>query len=378
MAQDEQQNGDAAEEPAGQAEDAAGQAEEAASGADGPVVQELKDSIREAVVEILRPAARQAASSAAQYAVSKGPELVAKNVMPSVVKAGGPGGLAKQAMSKGGEALSGAGGVAGLAGKVTGAAGKALSKLGGGKGGGDATGWGQNRRMPVQQFVYVSVPLKRAYTGWTEYQQWPKYMHRANQVDPDVDDDKVRLKVTEKMWGFTRPFTAEVISQRPDEHIKWRSTEGTKHTGVINFHELAPRLTLIELNLDHSPSGPVEKVARGARFVKRAVRADFHRFQAWIEMADDEELEGWRGTIEDGEIVKSHEEAVEEEEAAQEAAEEEQPEAAEEEPEAAEEEEPEAAEEEEPEAAEEEEPAPPRRRPRARQAAGQRRRRSSG
>jgi uncharacterized membrane protein len=403
MAQDEQgpQTGDAAEEPAGQAEDAAGQAEEAASGADGPV-QELKDEVREAVLEILRPAARQAASSAAQYAVSKGPELVAKNVMPSVMKAGGPGGLAKQAISKGGEALSGAGGVAGVAGKVTGAAGKLLSKLGGGKGAGDAAGWGQNRRMPVQQFVYVSVPLKRAYTGWTEYQRWPEYMHRANQVDPELDDDKVRLKVTEKMWGFTRPFTAEVISQRPDEHIKWRSTEGTKHTGVINFHELGPRLTLIELNLDHSPSGPVEKVARGARFVKRAVRADFHRFQAWIEMADDEELEGWRGTIEDGEIVKSHEEAVEEEEAAQEAAEEEQPEAVdedepeaveeeepeaaeeeepeaeEEEPEAAEEEEPEAAEEEEPEAAEEE-PAPRRRRPRARQAAGQRpRRRSSG
>jgi uncharacterized membrane protein len=383
MAQDEhgQQTGDAADEPAGQAEEAAGQAEEAATGADGRVVQELKDTVREAVLEILRPAARQAASSAAQYAVSKGPELVAKNVMPSVLKAGGPDGLAKQAISKGGEALSGAGGVAGVAGKVA-------SKLGGEKGAGDPAGWGQNRRVPVQQWVYVSVPLKRAYTGWTEYQRWPEYMHRADHVDSDVNDDKVRLKVTEKMWGFARPFTAEVISQRPDEHIKWRSTEGTKHTGVINFHELGPRLTLIEVSLDHSPSGPVEKLARGARFVKRAVRADLHRFQAWIEMVDDEELEGWRGTIEDGQIVKSHEEAVEEEaeeeepEAAEEeepeAAEEEEPEAAEEEePEAAEEEEPEAVEEEEPEAVEEEEPAPPRRRPRARQAAGQRPRRRS-
>jgi hypothetical protein len=85
---------------------------------------------------------------------------------------------------------------------------------------------------------------------------------------------------------------------------------------VINFHELGPRLTLIEVNVDHSPSGPMEKLARGARFVKRAVRADFHRFQGWIEMKSDdelEELEGWRGTIEGGQIVRSHEEAVEEE-----------------------------------------------------------------
>jgi hypothetical protein len=170
--------------------------------------------------------------------------------------------------------------------------------------------------MPVQQWIYVSVPVRDAYNAWTEYKQWPRYMHRANQVDPQIDERQVRLRVTEKMWGFKRPFTAEVIRQRPDEHILWNSTEGSKHTGVINFHELAPRLTLIEMNLDHAPSGIAEKISRGARFTKRAVRADLHRFQAWVEMKSDDELaemEGWRGQIEDGQIVKSHEDAVEEE-----------------------------------------------------------------
>jgi hypothetical protein len=141
-------------------------------------------------------------------------------------------------------------------------------------------------------------------------------MHRANQVDAQVDEQEARVKVTEKMWGFKRPFTAEVVTQKPDQHIKWNATEGVKHTGVINFHELGPRLTLIEVNVDHAPSGPLEKLARGARFVKRAVRADFHRFQGWIEMKSDDELaqlEGWRGTIEDGRIVRSHEDALEEE-----------------------------------------------------------------
>jgi hypothetical protein len=225
--------------------------------------------------------------------------------------------------------------------------------------------------MPVQQWVYISVPIRHAYNGWTEYKQWPRYMHRANQVDPQFDDQSVRLRVTEKMWGFSRPFTAEVISQRPDEHIKWESREGTKHTGVLNFHELGPRLTLIQLNLDHSPSGMVEKLARGARFVKRAIRADFHRFQAWIEMKSDEELEeleGWRGTIEDGQIVKSHEDAVGEERRPEEGEEEEptgehaeEPEGEAEREEYEEEEEPEAAREEEPEAE-----APARRQPRRR------------
>jgi uncharacterized membrane protein len=281
------------------------------NGARETVAHELRQAMRDAALEVLGPAAREATSSAAKYAVSKGPEIVTKHVMPAVWNASGPGGLVQQARSKGVEALSEMGGIAGVAGKL-------MSKLGGkGKGGGGAaTGWGHNRRMPVQQVIYVSVPIKYAYNGWTEYKQWARYMHRANQVDAQFNDQEARIKVTEKMWGFKRPFTAEVVTQRPDEHIKWNSTEGTKHMGVVNFHELGPRLTLIEVNLDHAPSGPVEKLARGARFVKRAVRADFHRFQGWIEMKSDEELaelEGWRGTIEGGRVLMSHEDAVEEE-----------------------------------------------------------------
>ncbi|HWE14954.1 MAG TPA: SRPBCC family protein, partial [Solirubrobacteraceae bacterium] len=274
-------------------------------GAAETIAEELKEAVREAALEVLGPAARQATHAAARYAVSKGPELVTKNVM----RVGGQAGLAQQAMSKGGEALRGMGGIGGVAGQL-------IAKLGRGRGDGQASGWGRNRRMPIQQVVYVSVPVKHAYNGWTEYKQWPRYMHRANQVDAQITDQEARVKVTEKMWGFKRPFTAEIVTQCPDQQIKWNSTEGAKHTGVINFHELGPRLTLVEVNLDHSPSGPVEKFARGARFVKRAVRADLHRFQGWIEMksADElEELEGWRGTIEGGRVVKSHDDALDEE-----------------------------------------------------------------
>jgi uncharacterized membrane protein len=272
------------------------------------LARELKQAVRDAALEVLGPAARELTSSAAKYAVGKGPEFVTKNVIPAVWNTAAPVGLAQQATSNGAAALSGSGGIAGLAGKL-------LSKLGRG-GGGAASGWGRKRRMPVQQVMYVSVPIKQAYNGWTEYKQWPRYMHRANQVDAQVNDKDARVKVTEKMWGFKRPFTAEIVTQRPDEHIKWNSTEGTKHTGVINFHELGPRLTMIELNLDHSPSGMVEKFARGARLVKRAVRGDFHRFRGWIEMKSEDELaefEGWRGTIEGGQVVTSHEDALAEE-----------------------------------------------------------------
>jgi uncharacterized membrane protein len=285
-------------------------AEESGNGAGDTLLRELRQAMRDAALEVLGPAARQATLSAANYAVKKGPEVVARRVIPGVSNAAAADGLGGQVRSKGFEALSQMGGIGGVAGKL-------LSKFGGRGKGGAASGWGHGRRMPVQQVVYVSVPVRQAYDGWTEYKQWPRYMHRANQVDAQMDEREARVKVTEKMWGFKRPFTAQVITQQPDRRIKWNATEGVKNTGVINFHEIGPRLTLVEVNIDHAPSGPVEKLARGARFVKRAVRADLHRFQAWIEMKEDEELatlEGWRGTVEDGQIVTTHEDALEAEE----------------------------------------------------------------
>lgn len=271
-----------------------------------------------AAKEILGPPiqqlSQQAAEQAANYAKQEAPRLLKEMVLPKVmdqVGADNPGDIAKKGIGFVGDQLRDSGGITGMAGKL-------MSKLGGGKGGGTATGHGQKRRMPIQQDMFVSVNVHDAYKGWTEYKRWTEYMHRANTVDAQIEDDEggsARVKVTEKMWGFKRPFTAEVVDQKPDEAIRWKSTEGTKHVGIISFHDIAPHLTLISVNIDHAPSGPIEKIARGARFSKRAVRADLHRFKGWIEHRDSdelEEMEGWLGTIEDGQITITHEEGLQE------------------------------------------------------------------
>jgi len=89
--------------------------------------------------------------------------------------------------------------------------------------------------------------------------------------------------------------------EQEGERIKWRVTEGVSHTGVVTFHELAPRLTRIEVSLDFEPGSLIEKAARGMRFVKRAARADLARFKAHVLM-DDEASGEWRGEIEDGDV----------------------------------------------------------------------------
>jgi uncharacterized membrane protein len=206
-------------------------------------------------------------------------EKVKETVSQKVDEAGGAGGIAKQAAS----------GLLGLG--------------GGGDGGGDgAEGVGKGRRMPVQQSCDVAVPVETAYNQFTQFEEWPNFMHRVTRV---TQEDDCTVSFASKIWGVTKEFQADIETQRPDERIKWRVSQGITHTGVVTFHELAPRLTRIELNLDVDPGSLIEKFARGARHVKRAARADLHRFKAFIEMQE-QETGAWRGRIEDGELVEEH------------------------------------------------------------------------
>jgi cobalamin biosynthesis protein CobT len=161
---------------------------------------------------------------------------------------------------------------------------------------------GNGRRMPVQQAIDVAVPVETAYNQWTQFEDWPEFMHRVTRV---TMDDDCTVSFATKIWGKTKEFEAQIETQRPDERIKWRVSQGISHTGVVTFHELAPRLTRIELNVDVEPGSLIEKAARGMRHIQRAMRADLHRFKAFIEMQE-VETGAWRGVIEDGELVEEH------------------------------------------------------------------------
>jgi uncharacterized membrane protein len=164
----------------------------------------------------------------------------------------------------------------------------------------DMPGVGKGRRMPIQQSVDIGAPLSTVYNQYTQFEEWPKFMHRLQSVS---QEDESHISFKTKIWGFTREFKAEIVEQRPDQRIKWQVTDGVTHTGVVTFHEVADRLTRVEVNLDLEPGGLIEKAARGMRHVKRAVRADLARFKAYV-MMEEEESGSWRGRIEDGDVKR--------------------------------------------------------------------------
>src|SRR3954469_5961459 len=61
----------------------------------GGIFAELKDVASDAALAVLAPVAKKAATQAAKFAVSKGPELMEDKILPRIADAGGPAGIAE-------------------------------------------------------------------------------------------------------------------------------------------------------------------------------------------------------------------------------------------------------------------------------------------
>jgi hypothetical protein len=111
----------------------------------------------------------------------------------------------------------------------------------------------------------------------------------------------------------------------PDDRIVWVSTgEKGYLNGSVTFHETAPRLTKICIVVEYHPQGFFEKTGNIWRAVGRRVRVEMKRYVHRVmthTILNPDDVEGWRGEIRDEEIVRTHEETVEQERADAEAAE---------------------------------------------------------
>jgi hypothetical protein len=177
--------------------------------------------------------------------------------------------------------------------------------------------------MNIIEVLDVGVPLRDTYDYWTQYDKFSSFAKGVRDVSKD-DEGGSDWKV--KVGPSSRSFKATVQEQIPDDRIVWTS-EGAKGTtrGAVSFHELGPTLTRIVLVVEYYPSGFFEKTGNLWRAQGRRMRLDFKNFQRYVTLTN-EEPEGWRGEIRDGEVVVSHDDAVEQEEAEQEEREGEEPE----------------------------------------------------
>ncbi|MFJ4819506.1 SRPBCC family protein [Streptomyces sp. NPDC088801] len=194
--------------------------------------------------------------------------------------------------------------------KVTGA----FKGLGGGKG---KKGKGRSGNKPtvIIEHIDVGVPLRTAYDQWTKYQDFSTF---AKGVKSASRDDDTHSDWQAKIWWSNRSWKAKTTEQLPDDRIAWTS-EGAKGTtkGVVSFHRLTDNLTRVLLVIEYYPSGFFEKTGNIWRAQGRRARLDLKNYVRFITIKGEAE-DGWRGEIRDGEVVRSHEDALAEEESEEE------------------------------------------------------------
>ncbi|MEV3923235.1 SRPBCC family protein [Actinomadura coerulea] len=305
-----------------------------AGNGDGSKAQELP-------VEQLKDAGRALAQALMVRALEKASGQI--EGLTDRLDAGNGGGVAGKAAVKGaqklaeGESPLKAGLSAGAAGAKEMVKGKVKDAFGGGGGGKDGKGGGQGK-MKVTNIIEefdVGLPRRVVYDQWTQFADYPSFTKKVESVDQE-SDEKINWRA--QVFLSHRTWEATIIEQVPDERIVWKS-KGPKGyvDGAVTFHELTPDMTRVLLVAEYHPDGFFEKTANMWRAQGRRLRLDFKHIKRHMmtkTLLEQEEVEGWRGEIRDGEVVKTHEDALKEEQEAEDrekGEEEQQPEAKEEE-----------------------------------------------
>ncbi|WCH95362.1 SRPBCC family protein [Streptomyces moderatus] len=185
----------------------------------------------------------------------------------------------------------------------------AFKSLGGG-GKGKKKGGAGKKPTVIIEHIDVGVPLRTAYDQWTQYQDFSTFakgVKSANRADDTTSDWQLKV-----FWS-NRSWKAHTTEQLPDDRIAWTS-EGGKGTtkGVVSFHRLTDGLTRVLLVIEYYPKGLFEKTGNIWRAQGRRARLDLKNYVRFITLKGEAE-DGWRGEIRDGEVVRTHEDAVAEE-----------------------------------------------------------------
>jgi uncharacterized membrane protein len=273
----------------------------------------LKSLLDELPIDRLKDELQQGFSALSGKAVETAGEKIGglSDKLSGVADGGGPVGKAAakgmEEAAEGGSPVKGA-----LKGGLSGAKDKVKEKLGGGgkSGGGKGT-----KSTNIIEEIDVGVPISVAYNQWTQFQDYSNFMKKVDGVE---QEDEVKVNFKAQVFWSHRRWEATILEQVPDEKIVWRSKGEKGHVdGSVTFHELAPRLTRILVVLEYYPQGLFERTGNLWRAQGRRARLELKHFRRHVMtevILHPDEVEGWRGEIQDGQVERSHEEVVEEEE----------------------------------------------------------------
>jgi uncharacterized membrane protein len=134
--------------------------------------------------------------------------------------------------------------------------------------------------VTVKDSIEVNVPASLAYTYWSRFEDFPKFMGGVEEIRRTSAD---QMHWRAKVAGKKEEWDAKVTEDVPSRRIAWRSTSGLKNGGSVAFEILSPTSTRIDLAMDYEPEGLMEKAGAFLGMDKRQVHRDLENFKKYAE-----------------------------------------------------------------------------------------------
>ena len=150
------------------------------------------------------------------------------------------------------------------------------------------------RGSSVEASAVVNVPVQTAYNQWTQFEEFPRFMHNVLEVR-QLDDEHLHWRAT--VGGKEKEWDAEIVEQLPDQVIAWRSTSGARNEGRVTFEKLDERRTRIKVEMTYEPEGVSEKVGDAVGVMQLEAKKNLKRFKELVESRG-VETGAWRGVVE--------------------------------------------------------------------------------
>ena len=143
-----------------------------------------------------------------------------------------------------------------------------------------------NRGISVQKTIYVAAAIERVFDFWTDYQNFPRFMHNVRDVR-QLPDNRSHWVVAGPA-GVPVQWTAEVTRVIPGELIEWRSISDSdvRHEGEVHFVGTTDGGTRIGVRLSYIPPAGAFGHAVATMFgadPKSEMDADLLRMKSMIE-----------------------------------------------------------------------------------------------
>lgn len=153
----------------------------------------------------------------------------------------------------------------------------------------------------IEESIEVDVPVRTAYNQWTQFEDFSEFMEGVEAVR-QVDEKTLDWRI--KVGGKEEEFRAEIVEQKPDRVIAWRSIRGRQHAGSVEFEEIDPSRTLVRATMTYDVEGAMEKAGDALGVLRQRVKGDMKRFKKFIEERRTP-TGAWRGEVEGGRVERT-------------------------------------------------------------------------